>query len=74
LAAQILASSSAAEADDDAVWFGEPSTEITLASDRYDFILSLVHLDEAISRPDYNPDQTIDTYDRMTRQSSVTLT
>lgn len=52
-------------ADHDDTWFGEPSTEVALVSDHYDFTISLVHLDEAVWRPwDYSEGER-DTLDFM---------
>jgi len=35
---------------DAGVWFHEPCEEMALGSDQYDFTISLLHLDEAVSR------------------------
>ena len=32
-------------------WFGEPATEISVKSDRYDFTISLIHLHEDLWKP-----------------------
>ena len=37
-------------AEHDRAWFGEPSTEVALVSDHYDFTISLVHLGDAVWR------------------------
>ena len=55
-------------AEHDDVWFGEPSTELALVSDHYDFTISLVHLDEAVWRPWDNADEEPDTLDLMQRR------
>ena len=55
-------------ADRDDAWFGEPSTEISLTSDHYDFVISLIHLDEAIWRPLDDTELEPDTLNLMTRR------
>lgn len=44
-------------AEHDDAWFGEPSTEIALVSDNYDFTISLVHLEEAVWRGGFREDE-----------------
>ncbi|GAO52949.1 ImmA/IrrE family metallo-endopeptidase [Novosphingobium sp. MD-1] len=46
LAAQTPIGAATVDHEDD-VWFKEPCQEIALASDRYDFVVSLLHFDEA---------------------------
>ncbi|RKS91454.1 uncharacterized protein DUF955 [Sphingosinicella microcystinivorans] len=55
-------------AEHDEAWFGEPSTELTLFSDQYDFTISLVHLGEAVWRPHEDDDWVPDTFDLMRRR------
>ncbi|MDP3194152.1 ImmA/IrrE family metallo-endopeptidase [Tabrizicola sp.] len=53
---------------DGGVWFSEPCEEIVLASDQYDFTVSLVHLETVIrvNRSD-EPEEDKDAFDFMTR-------
>jgi len=47
------------------VWFGEPSHEQVLQSDRYDFTISLIHLDGTLSSRDFGEERSeSDTYDQ----------
>lgn len=56
-------------AEHDDAWFGEPSTEIALASDNYDFTISLVHLEEAVWRTRFDEDTSEpDSLDLMLRR------
>lgn len=48
-------------------WFGEPSTELALVSDHYDFTISLVHLDEAVWRSWDDAEDESDTLDLLGR-------
>jgi hypothetical protein len=52
-------------AEHDSAWFGEPSMEIALVSDQYDFTISLVHLEEAAWRSWQDEESEIDTLDFM---------
>lgn len=54
-------------AHDGGVWFAGPCEEISLASDQYDFTISLLHLERVIrlSRCDEEADE--DSFDVMTR-------
>ena len=52
-------------AEHDNAWFGEPSTEIALVSDQYDFTISLVHLEEAVWRSWKDEEPETDTLDFM---------
>lgn len=52
-------------ASHDSAWFDEPSTEIALSSDYYDFTMSLVHLEDDVSRPWQDEEPEIDTVDLM---------
>lgn len=54
-------------AEHDDTWFGEPSTEVALVSDHYDFTISLVHLDDAVWRQWEGPEEEPDTFDLMRR-------
>lgn len=54
-------------AEHDEAWFGEPSTEVALVSDHYDFTISLVHLGDAIWRPWGDAEDEPDTFDLMRR-------
>lgn len=55
-------------AEHDNAWFGEPSTEVALVSDHYDFIISLVHLGDAVWRPWEDAEVEPDTLDLMRRR------
>lgn len=50
------------------VWLREPTCEMALHAEQYDFVLSLLILDDAPPRyaPD-DPDELEDTYDRFVR-------
>lgn len=55
-------------AHDEDVWFAEPCEEIALASDQYDFTISLLHLgDYEWSRLDEVDEEEEDAFDRMMR-------
>jgi len=54
-------------AEHDDAWFGEPSTEVALVSDNYDFTISLVHLDDADWPPWGEAEEEADTFDLMRR-------
>jgi hypothetical protein len=54
-------------AEHDSAWFGEPSLEIALVSDHYDFTISLIHLNEAVWRPWQDEEQETDVLDFMRR-------
>jgi hypothetical protein len=56
-------------AEHEEAWFGEPSTEIALVSDNYDFTISLVHLEEAVWRGRFgDAEDEPDTLDLMLRR------
>jgi hypothetical protein len=51
------------------VWFAEPCEEIALASDQYDFTISLLHLERFIRPSRFeDPAQDEDSFDVMTRR------
>jgi hypothetical protein len=52
-------------AEHDDAWFGEPSTEVALVSDNYDFTISLVHLDDAVWRAEAEAEEEPDTFNLM---------
>lgn len=54
-------------AEHDEAWFGEPSTELALFSDHYDFTISLIHLSEAVWSPWHGTEEEPDTFDLMRR-------
>jgi hypothetical protein len=54
-------------AEHDQAWFGEPSTEVTLVSDHYDFRISLIHLGDAVWRPWEDEEEQPDALDLMRR-------
>lgn len=54
-------------AEHDEAWFGEPSTEVALVSDHYDFTISLIHLGDAVWRPWEDADEEPDAFDLMQR-------
>jgi len=60
-------------AHDEDVWFAEPCEEIALASDQYDFTISLLHLGayEWTPRADEDEDGDEDTFDVMTRNHGL---
>jgi hypothetical protein len=51
------------------IWFAEPCEEIALASDQYDFTISLLHLEPVmrLSRFD-DAEEDEDSFDAMTRR------
>jgi hypothetical protein len=53
---------------DGGVWFAEPCEEIALASDHYDFTISLLHLDDAEWRIRLDEETTEDVLDLMQRR------
>jgi len=55
-------------AEHDNAWFGEPSIEIALVSDHYDFTISLIHLHEPVWRPWEHEEDTPETFEMMTRR------
>lgn len=57
-------------AEHDTAWFGEPSIEISLASDQYDFVLSLIHLDDAEWGDRDELEEVGDAFDRMSGRES----
>jgi hypothetical protein len=51
------------------VWFAEPCEEIALASDQYDFTISLLHLERVIRSSRFDdPDEDEDSFDVMSRR------
>lgn len=54
-------------AEHDQAWFGEPSTEVTLVSDHYDFRISLIHLGDGVWRPWEDEEEQLDAFDLMRR-------
>lgn len=57
-------------AHDQGVWFAEPCAEIALVSDHYDFAISLLHLEEAERRNQFDEEPTEDAFDLMERRLS----
>ena len=59
-----------AVAHDAGIWLSEPCEEIALLSDRYDFVISLLHLDDAAPRYEFaeEPEEE-DAYDRMANRT-----
>lgn len=52
------------------VWFDEPCEETALLSDRYDFAISLLHLDDVAVRSDFDEEvEEDDSYDRMVKRT-----
>lgn len=70
LAAQTSFAETMMTAEHDTAWFGEPSTEVSLASDNYDFVLSLIHLGDAVWRLKDDCDEVSDVFDHI--NASVT--
>ena len=61
-----LANGKGVIAHDAGIWLPEPCEEVALLSDRYDVAISLLHLDEAVSRSDFDDEAEVeDAYDRM---------
>jgi hypothetical protein len=59
-------------AHDEDVWFAEPCEEIALASDQYDFTISLLHLGAYDwSRRDEADEEEEDSFDRMVRSQRL---
>ena len=54
-------------AEHEDTWFGEPSTEVALISDHYDFTISLVHLGEPVWRGWLDAEEEPDAFDLMRR-------
>ena len=55
---------------DSGVWFDEPCEETVLLSDRYDFVISLLHLDDLFDRFELDEeDEEDDAYDRMVKRT-----
>lgn len=53
----------------DDVWFDEPCEEIALASDQYDFTISLLHFERVIRSSRFeDPEEDEDSFDVMTRR------
>lgn len=55
-------------AHDGDVWFAEPCEEIALASDQYDFTISLLHLERVIRLSRFDEDADEDSFEVMTRR------
>lgn len=53
---------------DEEIWFAEPCEEIALASDHYDFTISLLHLEDAEWRNRIDQEPTEDALDLMQRR------
>lgn len=70
LAAQpeLLEKSRGQMAHDGDVWFVEPCEEIALASDQYDFTISLLHLERVIRLSRFDEEADEDSFDVMTRR------
>lgn len=70
LAAQseLLEKSRGQMAHDGDVWFAEPCEEIALASDQYDFTISLLHLERVIRLSRFDEEADEDSFDVMTRR------
>lgn len=64
-----LDGSKGAVSHDAGIWFPEPCEEISLLSDQYDFAISLIHLDDAVSRYEVAEESEEDAYDRMTSRT-----
>lgn len=76
LAAQpeLLAKNRGQMAHDGDVWFAEPCEEIALASDQYDFTISLLHLERVIQTNRFDEaDEDEDSFDAMTRRIEAKL-
>jgi len=52
------------------VWFREPCEEMVIASDQYDFTISILHLDNIVSHVGFSEEAEEDVYERMMRRSS----
>ena len=57
---------------DGGVWFAEPCEEIALASDQYDFTISLLHLERVIGLSRFDEEEDEDSFDVMTRRMGNT--
>lgn len=53
---------------DAGVWFAEPCEEITLICDRYDFVTSLIHFDDAPTYMNLLEEPEEDTFDKISKQ------
>ena len=62
-------SGKATAAHDADVWLPEPCEEVSLISDRYDFAISLLHLDDVPHRDEVAEEPEEDAYDRMTNRT-----
>ena len=51
------------------VWIPEPCEEVSLISDRYDFVISLLHLDDTVESYDMEEEAEEDTFDRIVSYS-----
>ena len=60
-----LANGKSVVVHDAGVWLSEPCEEVALLSDRYDFAISLLHLDDVAPQSTPEDDEVEDTYDRM---------
>jgi hypothetical protein len=61
-------------AHDGDVWFAEPCEEIALASDRYDFTISLLHLDRPLAWERFGDVEEVeDSFDVFNQRTSSSL-
>lgn len=51
------------------VWLSEPCDEITLTSDRYDFVFSLLHFDDAHPYMELEEEPELDTFDKISKMT-----
>ena len=51
------------------VWFSEPCDEMTLTSDRYDVVISLLHFDDAPTYMKLEEEPELDTFDKMNERT-----
>lgn len=68
---ELLQKSRGQMAHDGNVWFAEPCEEIALASDQYDFTISLLHLERVIRVSGFDEETDEDSFDVMTRRIGV---
>lgn len=64
----LLDSSKVSMQHDIDTWFGEPCEELSLLSDRYDFAISLIHLEKAAPRWERDDEETEDVFDKFSKQ------
>ena len=72
LATNVMATANTERMQHDAgVWFDEPCEEVALRSDRYDFSISLLHLDSAVGADDNVVEEPLemDAYEGMVRKT-----